>query len=448
MTLITDYFFSIFPSFYPFVNQCRAPEPPSDRESTLTAATFASDPHPKGISLSLPVDFFSVSLFSLLSLTGYFVFVFVFIILVFSVLAASGFNFSIERRVRLRQLRVEGDAQPTRCDYLCAGAERPSGEQLVFFVDEANACVKALAISTSSSTTSSDATCESKPVSVYRSPKDGVPRVVDYVRGSDLLLVVEALLNRASNRKKHFLLAIRRQKAVDADGADSWRVEQRERLTTTPTAWDEERFMQLHALPDGRLLCGMSKSKQLELFDTSSSASTSPQASLAINTSANANPNGDLKLLRSHAVLHLHFKFFSFALGVVDGAALLFASVEGDEFVRILRLSAESAPGPPTAQPLRFIEADASRLLWRGSPDGASGHLLCGQWDKRQYAHSVDAWRVSCGGQSTELMGSALSVADGEGFDIECWCSLSNDKIIFNDMHRAQLVLAIICDSQ
>ena len=368
LTLITDYFFSIFQSFYHFMNQCRAPEPPSDSESTLTAATFASDPHPKGISLSLPVDFFSLSL---LSLTGYFVFVFVFIILVLYVLAASGFNFSIERRMRLRQLRVEGDAQPTRCDCLCAGAETPSGDRLVFFVDEANVCVKALAISTSSSTISSDATCESKPVPVYRSPKDCVPRVLDFVRGADLLLVVEALLNRASNRQKHFLPAIRRQKAEDGDGvgADSWRVEQRERLTTTPTAWDEERFMHalLHALPDGRLVCGMSKSKQLELFDTSSSASTS---ALAIDPSAtaNANSNSNPKLLRSHAILRLHFKCFSFALGVVDGAALLFASIEGDAFVRILRLSAASAPGPPTAQPLRFIAADASRLLWLDSP--------------------------------------------------------------------------------
>ena len=61
-------------------------------------------------------------------------------------------------------------------------------------------------------------------------------------------------------------------------GADSWRVEQRERLTTTPTAWDEENFKQLHALPDGRIVYGMSKSKQFELLQNASSASASPQA--------------------------------------------------------------------------------------------------------------------------------------------------------------------------
>ena len=152
----------------------------------------------------------------------------------------------------------------------------------------------------------------------------------------------------------------------------------------------------------------MSKSKQLELFDTSASTYSQPQAPA----------NSNQKLLR------LHFRFFSFALGVVDGAAILFASVEGDAFVRLLRLSAASAHGSPAAQPLRVIEADASRLLWLGAPDGASGRLLCGLWGERQHAHGVDVWRVSGGGQSTVLVDSALSGAEDEDFDIECWCSL------------------------
>ena len=106
--------------------------------------------------------------------------------------------------------------------------------------------------------------CESnsKPVPVYRSPKDGVPCAVEFVRccGSDpqVLLVVETLLKREAKRKRHFLLALRRQKAADGDeGADSCRVEQRGRLTTTPTAWDEGLFTQLHALSDGRIVCGI-----------------------------------------------------------------------------------------------------------------------------------------------------------------------------------------------
>ena len=82
--------------------------------------------------------------------------------------------------------------------------------------------------------------------------------------------------------------------------------------------------MQLHAPPDGRIFCGVSKSKQLELFQISSSASTSPQPQ--------ATANGNQKLLLPHAALRLHFTFFSFALGVVEGAALLFASVKGDAF--------------------------------------------------------------------------------------------------------------------
>ena len=82
----------------------------------------------------------------------------------------------------------------------------PSG-QLLFFVDEANACVKVLAVSTSASTCSSSSLTptdcntpssgsNNKPVPVYRSPKDGVPRAVEFVRGAgpQVLLVVEALL--------------------------------------------------------------------------------------------------------------------------------------------------------------------------------------------------------------------------------------------------------------
>ena len=65
--------------------------------------------------------------------------------------AVSGFQLAIESLVRLRQLRVDGDAQPTRCDCLCAGPEMPSGERLVFFADKANACVKALSVSISTS---------------------------------------------------------------------------------------------------------------------------------------------------------------------------------------------------------------------------------------------------------------------------------------------------------
>ena len=127
-----------------------------------------------------------------------------------------------------------------------------------------------------------------------------MPRAVEFVRVANpqVLLVVEKLLNReAKKKKRHFLLALSRQKAADGDGegADPWRVDQRERITTTPTAWDEEHFTQLHALPDDRLVCGMSKSKQLELFDTSSSASTfaQKQTALAIGTSAVATANGN-----------------------------------------------------------------------------------------------------------------------------------------------------------
>ena len=84
----------------------------------------------------------------------------------------------------------------------------------------------------------------------------------------------------------------------------------------------------------------------------------------------------------------------------------------------LLRLSAASAFGPPAAQPLRVI----------GAPDGASGRLLCVLWDERQCAHAVDVWRVSGGGQSIELVGCALSGADDESFDFECW--LANDRIL------------------
>ena len=84
----------------------------------------------------------------------------------------------------------------------------------------------------------------SKPVPVYRSHKVGVPRAVEFVRGADpqVLFVVEALLSHEESSNWHFLLALRRKKAADEDvgSADSWRVEQRERLTTAPTAWDEE----------------------------------------------------------------------------------------------------------------------------------------------------------------------------------------------------------------
>ena len=55
---LIDYFFSLFSGLYSPVIHCRAPEPPSDREVTLTAAMFASDPHPKGITSSLPCGFF------------------------------------------------------------------------------------------------------------------------------------------------------------------------------------------------------------------------------------------------------------------------------------------------------------------------------------------------------------------------------------------------------
>ena len=95
-----------------------------------------------------------------------------------------------------------------------------------------------------------------------------MPRAVEFVRCSasdlQLLLVVDTLLNRET--KRHFLLALRRQKAAGGEvgGADSWRVEQRERLTsTTPTARHEDHtlFDRLlrRSMNDFLLLRGMSK---------------------------------------------------------------------------------------------------------------------------------------------------------------------------------------------
>lgn len=354
--------------------------------------------------------------------------------------ASRASRFAIEKRVRLRQARVEGEQQLARCNCLSAGGAiaTPSGEleHQAFFVDEANTCVKALALSASN--------CTSRVV--YRSPEKCVPRSVLYVPGADLLLVVEALLNRTSNRKRHSLLAATRQKA--ADGADSWRVDQRERLTTTPTAWDEESIMQLHALPDGRVLCGMSKSNALELFD--SSTSSPPPLPTPPEIPSDANAIAKPKLLRSLGVLRLFFKYFCIAVGFVNEAPLLFAAIDGEVYVRVLRLSDRGASGPPTAQPLRYFEADASRLVWLGpppqSPDGFSGgRLLCAEWKERVYSHHVDAWQVTTpavGGTKrteTELVGSPLTVDDG--FDIECWCALPDNRLLFNDLHRAELVL-------
>ena len=131
--------------------------------------------------------------------------------------ADSGFQFAIGRRVRLRQLRVDGDALLMGCDCLCSGAETPSGERLVFFAVEAISCVKALSVSASTcfSSTSTSSTTPSGGKPAYRSPKDGVQRAVEFVRGADpqLLLVVETLLNWETKRKRHFLLALRRRKA-------------------------------------------------------------------------------------------------------------------------------------------------------------------------------------------------------------------------------------------
>lgn len=348
--------------------------------------------------------------------------------------ASSSSRFSIEKRVRLRQTRVEGDQQPTRCDCICAGGAMPSGEHVAFFVDEANVCVKTLAIS-------STATVAWASRVAYRSPENCVPRVVQYLPGADLLLIVEALLNRASNRKKHLLLAATRQKA--ADGTDSWRVDQRERLKTTPTEWDEERFMQLHALPDGRVFCGMSKSNELEVFDTNTSSPSE------IISDSDTGAIAKSKLLRPRAVLRLYFKYTCIAVGVVEEAALLFAAVNGESYVRILRLSAPDASAPPSARPLRFVEADPSRLLWIGpSPQsacGSGGRLLCGDWKERVYAYHVDEWQVTAaaagGGRdvNTELVCSPFTIDDG--FDIRCWCALPDNRLLLHDLHRAELVL-------
>ena len=113
---------------------------------------------------------------------------------------------------------------------------------------------------------------------------------------------------------------------------------------------------------------------------------------------------------------------------------------------RIQRVRASSAADWPVVQLLCFFEEDSSRLLWLGAPDGAAGRLLCGLWDEQQCAHAVDVWLVSGGGHSTDLVDSALSSVDDEGFDIECLYSLGHDRILFNDMHRANLFIALICD--
>ena len=357
--------------------------------------------------------------------------------------AANGFQFSIESNLRLRQLHVDGDAQPTRCDWLSAGPELPIGE-LLFFAEETNACVKALAVSTfasscsHSSTTPTDCYTTSsesnnKPVPAFRSHKDGVPRAVGFARGADpqVLLVVEMLLNCEAKRERHFLLAIRRQKAADGDDecADSWRVEQRERLTTTPTAWDEEHFMQLHALPDGRVVCDMSKSKQLELFDPSALTNlTSPQP----QATANDYQKTVAVARRPAAVLHVLF-----VRTRRRRRRRAFVRVGRRRLVRAPPAPLPSASGPPAAQRLRLIEASSRRNGC--APDGASGGLLCGLWDEWQYAHAM--WRVSGVGQSTELVGNSLHGADDEGLDFACWCSLGNDRILLNHMHRAQLVI-------
>lgn len=353
--------------------------------------------------------------------------------------SSSTCTFAIEKRVPLRQMRLEGQ-RPATCDDLCAGAEMLSGEQHVFFVDQANSCVKTLAISSTGAWSCRVA---------YRSPTPdtSVPRAARFVPGPDVLFVVEALLSSKSRRKKHFLLATTRQASHEAAAegrADVWQVAQRERLTTTPVEWDEERFVQLHALPDGRLFFGMSKSNQLELFDVS------PSAAAHVDSAADSNTE-KAKQLRAHASLRLYFKFFCFALGVVDSAALLFAAVDGEAFVRILRLSDASACGAPAAQPVRFVEADASRLQWLGSPDGRSGRLLCAEWKERAYVHAVDVWRVADGGRRTECACSALSTG---GIDIDCWCALANSNgngngnLLLNNLHRAELVLARCSSSE
>ena len=141
---------------------------------------------------------------------------------------------------------------------------------------------------------------------MYRSSKDCVLRAVEFVCAADpqVLLVVETLLlKREAKRKRHFLLAAEAE-GGDVGRADSCRVEQRERLTTWPTARDEEHLMQLHAMPDGPIICDMSKSNQIELFDTSSASTSTQQQATA---------NCNQKLLR------LHFMFFSFALCDIGG---------------------------------------------------------------------------------------------------------------------------------
>ena len=97
------------------MDHCRAPELQSDREATLTAAMSASDVRTRK---ALRHPFHVPSLLSSISLT-----LCEFILLFLYVLAASGFQFAIERCVRLRQLRVDGDERPTRCGCLCAGPE-------------------------------------------------------------------------------------------------------------------------------------------------------------------------------------------------------------------------------------------------------------------------------------------------------------------------------------
>ena len=93
--------------------------------------------------------------------------------------------------------------------------------------------------------------------------------------------------------------------------------------------------------------------------------------------------------------------------------------------MRLLRLSAASDLTLPVAQPLLVIEADVPRLSCDSARRTAPlvvSCAACGTSGSTRTRWTSYVWRVSGGGQSTELVGSALSKADDEGFNTECCC--------------------------
>ena len=98
----------------------------------------------------------------------------------------------------------------------------------------------------------------------------------------------------------------------------------------------------------------------------------------------------------------------------------MFASVEGEPYVKLLSVRVEGASGAEEIHlsQLRKVQAHCSRILWLARPQ----LLLCAKWKQETDSHAVRAWRVSRAGRRTDRCGKPLSKE--EGVDINTWCAL------------------------